>query len=254
MHEPIISKEDFYMVQSKLDQAGQKVRRKSQGYYEYEVENFFQGLVYCAECGQLMRFTKYCYQKRDGAYYYCSCKQSNGEQLKIHLDFLKMVVADQIQLLIREMCDRKELLQKSKAEMERTGKVSVCQRKVLRLRLKLEQTEEKLAKLYENFVEGILTKEDYQDIKQRYLKEKEEIRQKMIEAEQEQRAADMRLEKFMELEANLEQHLGERALSEQLVKELVERIEISKEHGVEIRFTCEAVFGQAVELIEEGMK
>jgi uncharacterized ParB-like nuclease family protein len=254
MHEPLISKEDFYKVQSMMDTMADKLKHKSKGYYRYEAENFFQGLVYCAECGQKMQFMKYCYQNRDGAYYYCGCQQNGGEPLKVHLDFLKMVVADQIQLLIREMCDRKALLQKSKAEMERTGKVSIFQKKVLRLRFKLEHTEEKLTKLYENFVEGIVTKEDYQDIKQRYQKEKEEIRQKMIEAEQEQRAADMRLEKFMELEANLEQHLGERTLSEQLVGELVERIEISKEHGVEIRFTCEDVFGQVVDLTEEGME
>jgi DNA invertase Pin-like site-specific DNA recombinase len=251
MHEPIISKEDFYMAQSMIDQAAQKLKRKSQGYYEYEVENFFQGLVYCAKCGQTMRFMKYCYQDRDGAYYFCRCKQSDGEQLKVHLDFLKMVVTDQIQLLIREMCDRKALLQKSKAEMERAGKLSSFQRKIQRLQFRLEHTEESLAKLYENLVEGILTKEDYRDMKQHYLKEKEETRQKLHEAEQEKRTADMRLEKFMELEANLEQHLGETALNEQLVRKLVERIEISEKHGIEIRFTCEDVLGQVSELTEE---
>jgi hypothetical protein len=88
-------------------------------------------------------------------------------------------------------------------------------------------------------------------MKQHYLKEKEETRQKLHEAEQEKRTADMRLEKFMELEANLEQHLGETALNEQLVRKLVERIEISEKHGIEIRFTCEDVLGQVSELTEE---
>jgi CHAT domain-containing protein len=149
------------------------------------------------------------------------------------------------------MCDRKALLQKSKAEMERAGKLSSFQRKIQRLQFRLEHTEESLAKLYENLVEGILTKEDYRDMKQHYLKEKEETRQKLHEAEQEKRTADMRLEKFMELEANLEQHLGETALNEQLVRKLVERIEISEKHGIEIRFTCEDVLGQVSELTEE---
>jgi hypothetical protein len=165
-----------------------------------------------------------------------------------------MVVADQIQFLIRDMCDRKVLLQKNKAEMERTGQVSLSRRKVLRLRLKLEQTEEKFSKLYENLVEGILTQEDYQDLRQHYMKEKETLRQKIKEAEQEQRAEDMRLERFMELEANLEQHLGETSLNEQLVGELIERIEISEEQGIVIRFTCEDVLGQVVELTKEGME
>jgi hypothetical protein len=124
----------------------------------------------------------------------------------------------------------------------------------MRLRLKLEQTEEKFSKLYENLVEGILAQEDYQDLRQHYMKEKEMLRQKIKEAEQEQRAEDMRLERFMELEANLEQHLGEKSLNEQLVGELIERIEISEEQGIVIRFTCEDVFDQVVELAKEGME
>jgi hypothetical protein len=158
-----------------------------------------------------------------------------------------MVVIDQIQLLIRQMCDRKEMFQKSKAEMERTGRVSLPRRKIQRLQFKLEQTEEKLAKLYENLVEGILTREDYQDFKQHYMRERDEIREEIRMAEREKQAADMRTEKFLEMEANLEKHLGETALNEQLVSELIERIEISREHGIEIRFTCEDILETVIE-------
>jgi hypothetical protein len=247
MHEPIISKEDFYKVQSMMDAMADKLKRKSKGYYEYEPENCFQGLIYCAECGRKVQFTKYCYQNRDGAYYSCGCHQTGEESLKVHADFLKMVVIDQIQLLIRQMCDRKELFQKSKAEMERTGRVSLPRRKIQRLQFKLEQTEEKLAKLYENLVEGILTREDYQDFKQHYMRERDEIREEIRMAEREKQAADMRTEKFLEMEANLEKHLGETALNEQLVSELIERIEISREHGIEIRFTCEDILETVIE-------
>jgi chromosome segregation ATPase len=134
--------------------------------------------------------------------------------------------------------------------MERTGKVSLPQRKIQRLQLKLEHTEETIATLYENLAEGILSNEDYQEIKLHYTSEKEKLSRELQEAEQEKREADLRLEKFMDLEAHLEQYLGETALSEQLIRELVERIEIGREKRVEIRFSCEDVMEQVMEMTE----
>jgi hypothetical protein len=250
MHEPIISEDDFYQVQNSITATAEKRKRKPEGYYKYGVENSFQGLVYCAECGRKMELIRHYYKNHDGGYYCCKSRQHGKALTRVHMDFLKIVVTDQIQLLIREICDQKVLLQKVKAEMERTGKVSLPQRKIQRLQLKLEHTEETIATLYENLAEGILSNEDYQEIKLHYTSEKEKLSRELQEAEQEKREADLRLEKFMDLEAHLEQYLGETALSEQLVRELVERIEIGREKRVEIRFSCEDVMEQVMEMTE----
>lgn len=254
MHEPLISKADFEEVQRRLDAMADKLRSPKE--YEYNPTDQFQSKVYCLDCGKKMRYSKYCYGNRDGAFYSCGCHvigstNEHHNLWKVNADFLKIVVADQVNQLVAWMCDRKKLVARLQAEFQRnTGTLKVQKRK-LQLQMKVEQIEEKLTTLYENLAEGIINAEDYKIIKDRYLSEKDVVREELQAADVELRQVEAQLEEFMELVGRLEQYLGQGGFNEALVRELVESIQISQNNGIEIRFVCEDVIQQITEMGEE---
>ena len=79
-------------------------------------------------------------------------------------DFLKLFAADQIQFLIRSMCDRKLLIEKASRQLDGRNKLFAAKRKTLNLHQELDQMGEKAAALYENLVEGILSQEEYKEL------------------------------------------------------------------------------------------
>ena len=254
MHEPLISKSDFEEVQRRLDAMADKLRSPKE--YEYNPPDQFQSKVYCLDCGKKMRYSKYCYGNRDGAFYSCGCRvigstNEHHNLWKVNADFLKIVVADQVNQLVAWMCERKKLVAHLQAEVQRnTGTLKVQKRK-LQLQMKAEQIEDKLTTLYENLAEGIINAEDYKIIKERYLSEKDAVREELQAADVELRQVEAQLEEFMELVGRLEQYLGQGGFNEALVRELVESVQISQNNGIEIRFVCEDVIQQITEMGEE---
>lgn len=254
MHEPIISKADFEEVQRRLDEMADKL--KSPKDYEYNPPDPFPSKVYCMDCGKKMRYSKYCYGNRDGAFYACGCREigstyEHHNLWKVNADFLKIVVADQVNQLVAWMCDRKKLVACLQADFHGNCGTLKVQRRKLQLQMKAEQIEDKLTSLYENLAEGIINAEDYKIIKERYLSEKDTVREELHTADAELRQAEAQLEEFMELVSRLEQYLGEGGFNEALVSELVESIHIRQNKGIEIRFACEDVIQQITEMGEE---
>ena len=254
MHEPLISKADFEETQRRLDAMADKL--KSPKDYAYNPPDQFQGKVYCMDCQKKMAYSKYCYGNRDGAYYSCGCREIGADSehhnlWKVNADFLKIVVADQVNHLVAWMCDHKRLVSLLQSELQGNGGTLKVQKRKLQLQMKIEQVEEKLTTLYENLAEGIISADDYKVIKERYLSEKESIREELQSAEEDLRQAETQLETFTETVSRLEQYLGQSGFNEALVQELVESIYISQSKGIELRFTCEDAIQQIAEFAEE---
>ncbi len=254
MHEPLIAKADFEEVQCRLDAMTDKLRSPKD--YEYNPADPFPSKVYCLDCGKKMRYSKYCYGNRDGAFYACGCREfgsvSEYHNLwKVNADFLKIVVADQVNQLISWMCDRKKLAARLQAELQKSNGALKVQKRKLQLQMKAEQIEDKLTSLYENLAEGIISAEDYKIIKERYLSEKESVREELQAADTELRQAEAQLDEFSELVSRLEQYMGQGGFNEALVRELIESIQISQNKGIEIRFVCEDVIQQITEMEKE---
>lgn len=250
MHEPLIAKEDFERAQAMLDHTVELLKEKS--IYQTGDVDSFQKKVYCAECGKRMHYQKLCYQNRNGAIYYCKKKNGVGWHQQIHADFLRILVSDQIQVLIQALCDRKKLIEKAKKGSNASGNLFSAKRKAVQLKVELEQMEGKLAKLYEDLSEGLLSMNDYQELRLHYGDEKDRIQERIKEAEQEQRFAEMQVGRFLDWQAKLEQYLGEVAFNERLADELVEKIVVSEQGSVEIRFACDDVCSYVAELLGDG--
>ena len=250
VHEPLVTKEDFETARTMIDATTAKLRQKP--IYETGDTDSFQGKIYCADCGKRMRYQKLCYQNRNGAIYYCGNDQKEGWHQYVHADFLKLFAADQIRFLIQSMCDRKILIEKAKRRLDGRNKLYAAKRKTLDLQQRLDKVGEHIASLYEDLAEGVISQEEYKELQTHYAKERTSLQDRITEAEQEQRNVEMQIGRFLDWQAKLEQHLGEVKFNENLANDLIERIEVSDQGRIEIRFTCDDVCRKVAELLEDG--
>ncbi len=251
MHEPIINKDDFDRVQEMLTKNAIK-RQKDFASYTDDMRDSFPRKVFCAECGKRMYYQQLRHDDRSGAIYLCKQDDDDGYRQHVHADFLKMFVADQIQLLIKSMCSRKEMILSDQRQSKQISALRRADWKAEKLKMQLGQVEANITSLYENLSEGTISSEEYPELRDHYQKEKLRLKAEIDQAEQDQRIADIQVARFLEWESKLEEHLGEVAFDSELAKVLIERITISKKGSIEIQYACNDVYEMVAAMLDEG--
>ena len=251
MHEPIINKDDFDRVQEMLTKNAIK-RQKDFASYTDDMRDSFPRKVFCAECGKRMYYQQLRHDDRSGAIYLCKQDDDDGYRQHVHADFLKMFVADQIQLLIKSMCSRKEMILSDQRQSKQISALRRADWKAEKLKMQLGQVEANITALYENLSEGTISSEEYPELRDHYQKEKLRLKAEIDQAEQDQRIADIQVARFLEWESKLEDHLGEIAFDSELAKVLIERITISKKGSIEIQYACNDVYETVAAMLDEG--
>ena len=251
MHEPIINKDDFDCVQEMLTKNAIK-RQKDFASYTDDMRDSFPRKVFCAECGKRMYYQQLRHDDRSGAIYLCKQDDDDGYRQHVHADFLKMFVADQIRLLIKSMCSRKEMILSDQRQSKQISALRRADWKAEKLKMQLGQVEASITSLYENLSEGTISSEEYPELRDHYQKEKLRLKAEIDQAEQDQRIADIQVARFLEWESKLEEHLGEVAFDSELAKVLIERITISKKGSIEIQYTCNDIYEAVAAMLDEG--
>ena len=251
MHESIVSKDDFERVQEMLSENA-LIKRKDFASYTNDMLDSFPRKVFCAECGKRMYYQQLKHDNRSGAIYLCKQDDDDGYRQHVHADFLKMFVADQIQLLIKSMCSRKEMILSDQRQSMQISALRRADWKADKLKMQLGQVEANITALYENLSEGTISSEEYPELRDHYQKEKLRLQAEIDQAEQDQRNVDIQVARFLEWESKLEEHLGEVAFDSELAKDLIERITISKKGSIEIQYACNDVYEAVAAMLDEG--
>ena len=165
-------------------------------------------------------------------------------------NLLKILVMDQIQILIKSMCDRKLLLQKMKSATKENNIFYKAAAKVRILERKIAQTEERNTRLYEDYVAGIVDKDDFDMMKERYIGELQNLREELQGQEQNQRILEKKANRYMDMVNHMEKYLDKREYNEALVQELVEYIEVYANGSIHVCFKCKDEFQQIAEEME----
>lgn len=256
-HEPLVLQEDYEKVRQHFQSTNQfrKERRQALKENREKFHDSFPQKVRCAECGNTMTYGRYSFAQYkvelNGAEYTCDGDDRKpGCKKKVNEDYLRIVVMEQIQVLITAVCSRKELLQKVKGGTSGKGALISAENKIQHLMYRLSKSEETRATLYENKVEGIIDEDEYRYMKEHYILEKQELEKKIRDAEESKRQLVLQLNHMLDFEEHLEQYIGNSSFNEELVEELVDYIEIGKDGDVHICFKCEDVFQQMMELTE----
>ena len=245
-HEAIVSRTDFELVQELLKADTRRSPIQSSVYP-------FAGLLYCADCMESMvRKTvpaggrKYVYyvcsgNKRDKAH--CSAHRISEQEL---MNSVLSVIRLHIDMVLG-LSGAMEMIENSPLSMP---DVSKCNLRIQKKHEELKKAERRKMNLYEDFKDGILTKEEYSQLKREYSRQTEEAERAIeaYQAEIEQMAQKKGsrqewIKKYKEL-GTLE------SLDRNTVATLVRKIKVYEGRGIEIDFIFAEEAEQYREMVE----
>lgn len=170
-HEPIIPKQKFELVQMI---AGLDTRTAP----DNETVYLFSGLLVCGCCGGRMTRKTNTVKGRKYIYYYCPTGKKNGCDHPVMLkeDELTACVLESLQAQIRNVASLDELLASINEDQINREEIAKLKSQIADNEVKLEEARQFKATLYENYIDQMISKKEYQDLKCRYTEQVEQAR------------------------------------------------------------------------------
>lgn len=155
-HEPVISEDDFSIVQGLL-QSDSRVSP------EMKHAGLFAGLLFCGDCGEQMVRRIVRYKGKSRVYYICSTK-NRGDGCSRHSigeDVLRMLVENTVRRHANAFLEEKRLFDRAKEQEADFGAVSGYDKEIRRLKQEQDKYYALCAGLYEDLRAGVVTKEEF---------------------------------------------------------------------------------------------
>lgn len=258
-HEPILSRELFDRVQELVEERKQKVIA-SRGKYENveKKENKFDHILFCGDCGGRLKFYRRV-DNRSGiakVYYDYTCpnSESYGEQFckkkKIKMQDLEEAVEAALRMHMNLFLDTKEVLQKLNRTAQAKQIKTDYRRQITDTRNRLERAQSMNSSLYNDYADGLLNERDYLFAKQKYVKEAENLAQKLSELAAMQTTYETEYAGGQDFAKIMEQYAGFEELTSEMVHTLIRRIVFFGEGRIEIEYAFDDELKAFVELAE----
>ena len=253
-HEPIISYELFTAVQEYRKQICEESRAVPKRPY---TPNIFKGKVFCADCGRSLHRQRAERKKGPDVYWFhCltnsrvakdSCKGVMMQETEL-IATVTAILEKELSVALGMSLPLFQLEAKQKKDKDRL-KTQMSARR--------QETEKKrrlIRGLYENFVQGILTNEEYFELKADYEESIRTLSGEIETLEKDMDALDSRLVRCRSMEKDAKSLTQDHALTAELIDRLIERIEIDHERNIHVTFRFKSEFqGKAVEPCTKNM-
>ncbi len=240
-HQPLITQEIFDKVQE-INQTAKKEYEKTHRNKKI-YENMYRGIIKCGDCGTSMvhRTNK----GRDNGFLCGRYKRSYRKECSIHSikeETVHDIVLEQIRLQVQLTM-----------EMEQKRKTPKVRNNISHMDKKKEQQIQELRRkkvyfillreaLYKNFVEGILEKEEYKELKIHYLERENELQIQIERMEQsEQYLKDMAL-KRKDTVSLFQRFMRRKNLNRDILENLVKEIKVFEDRHIEVVFKFEDIY------------
>jgi DNA invertase Pin-like site-specific DNA recombinase len=234
VHEPVIKREVFEMIQVKRGKARKRKAKDGE-------KNMFSGLLVCADCGHNMHFH---FNQRNNEIKYFNCSNYNNRKKydgcdsthHIRVDFLEQVVLFEIRRLMKFARDYEnefaEIVMghsKNVIEFDRQRKAKDLKAMVSRY----DEIDKLYEKMYEDNVNGKLPDERYYKMAKRYEDEQAELDEGIKRLKTELENCDdkeMTTDTFL---ATVRKYTRVRKLTPRMLNELIEKIEVHQAQKVD---------------------
>ena len=241
-HEPIITREMFDCVQNlmKLD------TRTSP---EKESIYVFSGLLRCGDCGQNMVRRSVRKNEKQYFYYHCSTFKS-GEGCSSHniSDVaLQKVVLNAIRNQIALIVKADAIIAQIENIPQQQFGIKVLDTQMKALGVEIQKYKDLKSNLYQDMIDGIITREEYRDIKQTFSQKIETAEESVRELERKKKrmlSNEMRTQKWVE---EFKQCQNIKTLDRKVAVMLLNRIVVYSSDRIEIHFNNEDEIKELVE-------
>lgn len=248
-HEAIISHELFEAVQKKLDETAQHCKEREVQAYS---PNILKGKIFCAHCGGSLHRQRNIRKKSADVYnYYCLTNSRVGKErcpgAFIRENELLDSLADMLQNALETALGSYAL---SLVELpQQTAERTELKEKIATRKQEIQRLNGLIRSLYENLIQGILSKEEYITYKGKYESRIQQLTEEVAHLEKGLKALDKQIAQYRALKRDSDDLRENRELTAALIDRLIDRIEITKDKQITVRYRFESEFDSNEEVL-----
>ena len=244
-HEPIISEEDFFKVQNLL----KRDTRISPSSGRLSV---FAGYIKCADCGRAMQKRSVGQNGKVYEYYVCSTykKLHKCSKRAVRADVLENTVLKVLNGYIALAVDYEKALEKMNRQSLKNLKAAKLNGSLDMRKRELERAKRILTDLYPDYKEGIIGREQYLALKEKYDNKIDCLERAIDNIYSELKIVESGATVNGFIEA-FKKYRGLDKLSRAVVVELIENIFIHEDKTIEIRLKCRDEFEEIKERLSK---
>ena len=243
-HEAIIDRFDFESVQKVL---ALDTRTSVSG----KAVELFSGMVYCGECGSSMVRKTVPSGKKKYVYYVCAGhkEHKNCSAHSLRNTALDEIVLEALKKYIRDVIDRSDLLELTDtAQLQQAG-VRKLQVRLDKKREEIDRNQALLRSLYESLADGVIDRDEYQDLKKTYSRRRAEAEAQAEAIQEEMSRETANLSEGRGWMEQFRKHQNINALERSIIVTLIERILIFRDRRVEIVYRWQNEFRWQMDLL-----
>ena len=247
-HEPLVDGETFRKVQLLV---GSRKHTRSRTY-----DFLLKGLIFCHECGYpLAVLNRKNARGEDVLYFVCRTYQRFTKAGVCTCHSIKeKTVTDAVVAKVREVCQAclkpDELLPMAREAVENAGKGSGLKMELQDLQSRIDSLTAKLDRMYTDRLNGLLPEADFQRIFSRIKGEREQLEEKRKALAFQQKSPVPSEDRVRELVQRFIETAGE---SRELLVSLIERVELTEDKEVIIKFRFAQLDGPAESQTPQGV-
>lgn len=234
MHEPIIDKDTWNKVQELLKIKTSVVNPEGK-------VGLFAGKFYCKECQKAMQryYPATKGGKRVFSHYICNTFKKMGKNFcsmhKINKDELEDIVLKQIQIEARKILTQDDLNELDNVKVLQSHNDNI-QIQIQQLNKQVEEQERYKRKTYENYMDEIISKDDYKRYSAEYQDNIDNLKEKIGRLEKSQETNESIKHDYDEWVRNFKDYINIKHLDREVITHLIKKIEIDKDGNIYIQF------------------
>lgn len=246
MHDAIISKSEFDLVQ--------EILLKDTRVSPEQAEVFpLAGMVFCAGCGEpMVRKTVPSGNKRY-VYYVCSGNKKDKNTCSSHI-ISEKVLTESVTGLVRGYIGRAIAASFAMDLIKETPNmrpgVQKYENRIEKLRGEIESCHNRKKNLYEDFKDGILSRDEYSMLRDQYQSQIDDIEKSITAVEAERDVVLANGTGKQEWIEKIRKYEGIRTLDRELVAFLIERVEIVDSENISVTYRFDKVLSEMERIVE----
>jgi hypothetical protein len=235
-HEPIIDRDSFAKAQARLKRLAENAAERTKKPY---TPNIFKGKVFCGHCGGSMHRHKGWKRKGEDVYVF-NCLSNSRKARGSCVSFV-MPEDDLIKTLITSIQAHADAVVGKSLKLRKNAGVIEARREagkaeLAALRMEADRCGRMFKSLYESLVSGIISEDEYREMRESYDAKARESLTAAFELETRQASLDKQIAEYCEL-SDLLAGAADSGVTERVVDCLVDRIRIFPDRHIEVDFS-----------------
>lgn len=230
-HEAIIDFDTFKLVNELLEK-DTRVSPKSEIVYP------LSGLVKCADCGFDMIRNNVRIKGKTYVYFVCSNYMENKQCVSHNINYNDLIktVLNILKVYIKKLIDIKLIISYTDIKHFQEYEVKSIEKIMINKQIEIERYKKLKKSLYESFIDEIVTKKEYTEMKFVYDERLQKTEKELINLNEKKKEAVNSYNKNYEWIDNFVKYENITDLTRNVAVELIEKIIISKDKKIDITF------------------